>query len=109
MSNIFFTSFDGTLWVNREYVKQIIENTLIKVNLGPYSKRFADMVLKELDTLKSIPIDGDGDDYFYCQTCKKGFPVRYTREMEKLAKRPCPTCGHDSRKTNKLKEGDFKE
>lgn len=43
-------------------------------------------------------------DYFYCGSCRRGFPVAYTPEMIKSDTRPCPTCGAQSRLTPKLGE-----
>lgn len=118
MSNVFFTAFDGTVYISKAHLKKVIADTLQDEfpSRCKYSvQRFADKILKELDTChykEQIPdIKNPDIDYFYCGSCRRGFPVAYTAEMVRCDTRPCPTCGAQSSVTPKLgqEENDEKD
>ncbi len=105
MSNVFFTSYDGTVWINKTFIKHVIYEILDQVDHGKISQRFADAVLERVNACyyKEQPINlTDPDtDYFYCGSCRRGFPVRYTAEIIRMNERPCPRCGAQSNRTKK--------
>jgi hypothetical protein len=106
MKNVFFTSYDGTVWISKSYMKGVIENILKDTRNQEQCKHFAGLLTEFLDTCqyKDItPNISDPDvDYFYCGSCRKGFPVRYTAEMLRTDFRPCSICGAQARLTPKL-------
>jgi len=118
MENKYFTAFDGTVYIAKVYLKRFIADALLNEspNRSKYSvQRFAEKILKELDTCyykEQIPeITNPDIDYFYCGSCRRGFPVAYTAEMVRCDTRPCPTCGAQSSVTPKLgqEENDEKD
>ena len=50
--NVFFTSFDGQVWVNRDHMKEIIRKELANIYPRSTKKRFADLLIGYLDSLK---------------------------------------------------------
>ena len=111
MKKVFFTSSDGEVWGNKTHLKEIIRKEADEIYHKSTPKRLADLLIGYLDTLYykeepgdvKLPADADAD-YFYCGSCRRGFPVRYTDEMVRMDCRPCPTCGAQSRVTPKLGE-----
>ena len=116
MKKVFFTSTDGEVWVNKTHLKEIIRSEADNLHHRSTPKRLADLLIGYLNTLYykeepgdvKLPADSDTD-YFYCGSCRRGFPVVYTPEMIKSDIRPCPTCGAQSNITPKLGENDDKE
>ena len=111
--NVFFTSYDGTVWVNKAHIKKFIRNTLYDAppSRCQYSKqRLADTIIKYLDTLYykeesgDIQVESKDVDYFYCGNCRKGFPFKYYPGMIKTNSMPCPVCGAQSMVTSKPDE-----
>jgi hypothetical protein len=118
VENKYFTAFDGTKYITKSH----IENVILKALEGEFPsrcvysvQRFAEKIIKELDDCyyrEQIPdIKNPDVDYFYCGSCRRGFPVRYTAEMVRWDTRPCPTCGAQSNVTPKLgqEENDEKD
>lgn len=111
MKKVFFTSTDGEVWVNKAHLKEIIRSEVKAIHHRSTPKRLGDLLIGYLDTLYykeepgDIQLSANSDtDYFYCGSCRRGFPVRYTPEMIKSDIRPCPTCGAQSNITPKLGE-----
>ena len=110
-TKVFFTSLDGEVWVNKAHLKEIIRKEADTIHHRSTPKRLADLLIGYLDTLYykeepgdvKLPADSDTD-YFYCGSCRRGFPVAYTPEMVKSETRPCPTCGAQAYVTPKLGE-----
>ena len=116
MKKVFFTSLDGEVWVNKAHLKEIIRKEADAIHHRSTPKRLADLLIGYLDTLYykeepgdvTLPADSDTD-YFYCGSCRRGFPVKYTPEMIKSDTRPCPICGAQSYITPKLGEEETDE
>ena len=108
MKKVFFTSTDGEVWVNKAHLKEIIRKESKAIHHRSTPQRLGDILIGYLNTLYYKEERGDiqvGDpdtDYFYCGSCRRGFPVRYTPEMIRSDIRPCPTCGAQSNVTTKL-------
>ncbi len=115
MTNKFFTAFDGTTYIAKSHIEAVIASTLEDLPNKKQCQRFADLITGYLDAchyVEQIPdITNPDVDYFYCGSCRRGFPVRYTAEMVRSESRPCPTCGAQSNVTPKLgqEENDEKD
>ena len=102
MTKVFFTSHDGTVWINKSHMKDIIKKTLKDIYPRSTKRRFADLLIGYLDSLYykeepgDIKVNSPDVDYFYCGGCRRGFPVKYTKEMIRSEHRPCPRCGAQS-------------
>ena len=101
--NVFFTSHDGQVWINKSYMKGVIANTLKDLPNKDQLKHFANLLTGFLDACHYKDITPDikdpNVDYFYCGGCRRGFPVRYTEEMFRVDFRPCMYCGAQANKT----------
>jgi hypothetical protein len=110
MSNVFFTAIDGTVWINKSHLKKVIAETYKDLPYTEQCQQFADLINGYLDAChhkdQDVNISNPDVDYFYCGGCRKGFPVKYTPEMERPDIRPCPICGAQSNVTPKIRQGE---
>ena len=108
--NVFFTSNDGQVWVNKAHLKEIIHKELKALHPRSTPKRFADLLIGYLNTLyykedPNVIKFGDPDvDYYYCGSCRRGFVVRYGEDDVRLDIRPCKRCGAQAYATPQLGE-----
>jgi len=51
MSNVFFTSLDGQVWINKAHLKDVIRSEAKAVYNRSSLQRFADILIAYLDTL----------------------------------------------------------
>lgn len=106
MKNKYFTAYDGTTYITKSHIKEVVRNTLADLPNKKQCQRFADLIIGYLDAchyVEQIPeITNPDVDYFYCGGCRTGFPVKYTDEMVRMDCRPCPRCGAQARVTPKL-------
>lgn len=50
--NVFFTTLDGEVWVNKKHMIDIIEKTLKDIYPTSTKRRFADLLIGYLDSLQ---------------------------------------------------------
>lgn len=106
MKNKYFTAYDGTVYIAKSHIKEIIATLLKDRPNKKQCAHFAKLINIDLDAchyVEQIPdITNPDVDYFYCGGCRTGFPVKYTDEMVRMDCRPCPRCGAQAQVTPKL-------
>lgn len=101
--NVFFTSYDGQVWINKSFMRKAIDETMKGLPNKDQLKHFANLLKGTLDSCvyKEPTIDDPNIDYFHCGSCRRDFPVKYKKDSIITDWNPCPICGSQSiRKEN---------
>jgi hypothetical protein len=112
--NIFFTSLDGQVWINKTFIKNLIDETIKGLPNKYHVHRFADLIRGAVDSCvyKDTPVNiNDPEiDQFYCGSCRRYFTVLYKSKDEIRADwRPCSRCGAQSMRQEKNGKKDNSE
>lgn len=104
MSNAFFTSHDGTIWISKSHMRKIITDTLDALPSRSEFQIFSDILTGYLDACyakeEKPNINNPDMNWFYCGSCHYHFQGKsYKKDDIQTDWIPCPRCGSQSART----------